>query len=339
MVYEFAGVNRRADGTYYYEDDCIPRVEIPMAEQSEGSYRMDKKTIDEWFGFTKNMPKLPKYMIFNDLRNGTPHHELRGTTQTTWQYVSGGFGVYEPIEWVPTVDLIRSIPKSALSGTFKKETVKREKTRLYGKIGALFTASGGATYAGMKVEARVEVRGEAESELDSKTTETLVREGRVGDRPVLEIMLGINIRVRQVFYWRFNDEYDLWYRYWIRPTWGPKLEFDYETSWHSGPGWEAIHVPDSQLRRVDKLIYHHGIYYQLLPVLKNGQIEGLHVAISQPGWQDWYVFTNGTGIPEVLGAETKAWESINPVATLIAEGAEGPIPPPTNTEPPTAPSS
>ena len=194
----------------------------------------------------------------------------------------------------------------------------------------------------MKVEANVEVKGEASSELDTSATETLLREGRVGDRPVHEIMLGMNIRVRQVFYWRFNDEYDLWYRLWAKQDWDFKLKMYYETSWHSGPSWDAVHVPDSQLRRVDKLVHREGIYYQLLPVLKNGQIDGLHVAISQPGWQDWYAFTNGTGIHEVLGPETKAWESIQPVATLIAEEVKGPIPPPKTNEPPqqnTPPSS
>lgn len=342
MVYEFAGVNRRADGTYYYDEDSIPKVEIPMAERSEGTYRLDKKTIDEWFGFTKNMPKLPKFMIFNDLRYGPTHRELKGTDTTYWHYVSGGFGVYEPVEWVPTVDLIRSIPRSALPGTFTKKTVKTTKTRLYGSVGSLFTVSAGATYAAMKVDAQVEVKGEASSELDTSATETLLQEGRIGDKPVVEIMLGMNIRVRQVYYWRFNEEYDLWYRYWFSTGWDMQLKWEYETSWHSGPGWNAIHVPDSQLRRVDKLVHHAGIYYQLLPVLKNGQIDGLHVAISQPGWQDWYVFTNGTGTHEVLGPETKAWEAIQPVATLLAEGASGPIPPPKTTEPPeqtTPPSS
>ncbi|KAL4745511.1 hypothetical protein BDW72DRAFT_53443 [Aspergillus terricola var. indicus] len=342
MVYEFAGVNRRADGTYYYDEDSIPQVEIPMADRSEGTYRLDKKTIDEWFGFTKNMPKLPKFMIFNDLRYGQTHSELRGTDITYWHYVSGGFGVYEPVEWVPTVDLIRSIPRSAIPGKFTKKTVKTTKTRLYGSVGSLFTASASATYAAMKVDAQVEVKGEASSELDTSATETLLQEGRVGDKPVVEIMLGMNIRVRQVYYWRFNDEYDLWYRYWTKTGWDMQPKFEYETSWRSGPGWNTIHVPDSQLRRVDKLVHHGGIYYQLLPVLKNGQLDGLHVAISQPGWQDWYAFTNGTGTPEVLGPETKAWEAIQPVATLLAEGASGPIPPPKTTEPPeqrTPPSS
>ncbi|GES65078.1 C6 zinc finger domain protein [Aspergillus terreus] len=229
-------------------------------------------TIDEWFGFTKNILKLPKYMIFNDLRNGPANHETRGTDLT--------YCTMSPVGLMST---------NQSNG-----------------IGSLFTVSGGATYAGMKVEANVEVKGEASSELDTSATETLLREGRIGDRPVHEIILGMNIRVRQVYYWQFNDEYELWYRFWAKQVWDFKPKKYYETSWHSGPSWDAIHAPDSQLRRVDKLVHSASIYYQLLPVLKNGQIDGLHVANTQPGLQVWYAFTNGTGTHEVLGPKTKA---------------------------------
>lgn len=151
MGYSFEGILRRSDGSYYYDETKFPQVEIPLALESEGTYRLKREKIDEWWGVTKNMPKLPKYMIFNDTREGPLHTEnAEWDLYRAWHYLNGGYTVYEPVEWVPTVHLINAIPKSELKSPFKRTTTRFRSERLCGKISAVMSASASASYANMK---------------------------------------------------------------------------------------------------------------------------------------------------------------------------------------------
>ncbi|PKY05680.1 hypothetical protein P168DRAFT_317203 [Aspergillus campestris IBT 28561] len=270
MDYSFEGILRRVDGSYYYDETKFPQVKIPVAPESEVTYRRKRSQIDEWWGVTNNMPKLPNAIC-----------------TAPWHYVNGGYTVYEPVEWVPTVHLINAIPKSELKPTFKRTTTKLQSERLYGKISAVMSASASASYASMKVDASIRVEGEVEAELNTKTVEEKTEEETIGDKPIVEVVFGMNIRVKPAYSWRFVR--DVWHRGHI--VWN---------TWN-----ELVHSA-------------HGLVAQVLPVLSRDRITGLHVALRAPEWQDFYAYVSGHQGPEVAGEEKRVWLAMKLVATLLA---------------------
>lgn len=63
MGYTFAGIKRDSSGAYYYDEDDVSKVRIPIADETE-RLRLNKKQLDEWFKINPNtVPELLKTMV------------------------------------------------------------------------------------------------------------------------------------------------------------------------------------------------------------------------------------------------------------------------------------
>jgi hypothetical protein len=87
---------------YYYDEDEIDRVKVPVNyEHARGNFPLSKAQLDKWFSVDKRAKlDLPKYIITNDMEYGPKEGD-------SYWYLNGPIAVYEPIEWVPCVHLIK----------------------------------------------------------------------------------------------------------------------------------------------------------------------------------------------------------------------------------------
>ncbi|KAL2012055.1 hypothetical protein VTN00DRAFT_4773 [Thermoascus crustaceus] len=245
--YILTGLKRESSGKYYYDDSDVPRISIPIADETQG-LRLSKKQLDEWFKINPTtMPTLPKTLVCPDMESEPSDSnilQLKG-----WHHVNGSVAVYEPVEWVPVVREVRRFPKSELPETIKRDKTTIEKTKLYGKVESSLEASAGGSYAGMKVEARAKVEGSAEASLETEKITKEHMEGTLGEKPLFEVAVGMLLRVKEVYRFRFLKD-DLLVTVKLTPVID---QISYDLTWNSGPSWSDIHVQDRDLKEVKEL--------------------------------------------------------------------------------------
>ncbi|KAJ5216891.1 hypothetical protein N7468_009899 [Penicillium chermesinum] len=312
MGMKFDDVLSYANGAYYYEDSQLQP--LPVADFSTG-YKMSRKDIQDWFGVINTLPEVPKYFIVNETSLKSNLEPFRGNRT----YVNGGWAVYEPVEWVPTMFLNRVIPKNEFPIQFNRTTTSINQTKLYAGLKSMASASASASYGAMKAEASVEIKGEIELDLDTKVVETMSQEGTLGSKPVHEVVLGMTIKMRRVYSWEFAED-DVTYLF--RISLGPLVE---DCRW-SGATDGGNSISNESFRHVSELQYYAGYYKaQILPAFtKEKEVKKVHVALKAPTWSCWYVYEEPYGSPKNFRernnteATTMAWQTFKPVATFVA---------------------
>jgi hypothetical protein len=222
--------------------------------------------------------------------------------------------VYRPIEWVPIISCTKTFPRNTITQEFKREKTTTTTSKLYGKVESELEISGGANYMGMKVEAKLRAEASVQASMESNDVDKIITQGKLGDKVVKEVWVGMLIRVEEVF----NHNVRVWID---NRGKGDSL------GWSGGPGWNEILVPSRTLARVEGLQFSKiamsgtgfssSLYVQALPVLdEKGEFKDLHLALSNTGWQDWYAYVVG-GKSRPSGRELLAWPAWEYAATLM----------------------
>jgi hypothetical protein len=102
--YIFPGIERDANGAYYYPQDAFPRAAVPICKELGDYPGLTFEVIDDYFKISGRLPTLPKYLIL-------PHLRSDDRPGKGWD-ISGEIVVYEPIEWIPKATIVNSFPRS-----------------------------------------------------------------------------------------------------------------------------------------------------------------------------------------------------------------------------------
>lgn len=150
----------------------------------------------------------------------------------------------------------------------------------------------------------------------SKTNVEKIRQTiKLGDKPVAEVVLGMLIKLEEVY---------------SHPI---RLEVDNKGSpqsltWTRDEDWAQLKVPYLHLVEVAGLQFQPivpmsgenqvtKLWIQTLPVLdKEGEICDLHIALSLTGWPHWFAYTGGNK-GETKSQELVAWPALHPVVAFI----------------------
>ncbi|KAM3078260.1 hypothetical protein ACMFMG_002445 [Clarireedia jacksonii] len=310
MVYTFSGIKQDSAGAYWYDDRDIPKVTVPISKTFDGNTSISLEKLEEHFKFQSDLPPIPKFLI-------------RPRLDSSWNYksndgwdITGEMVVYEPLEWVPIVVSERTYPKGAFTKSFEETEVTVSENKLFGKVSSELEISGGGSFFGVKIEAKVKAEGSVEATLKTERIQKIVTEGKLGDMVVKEIWFALGLRVKQVYSRKIN-------------LWNANNGGSHEVTWYGGPGWDEIHVPSRALRGVEGLQFSdirmtgggasNRIYIQALPQFSGDKLEYLHLAISNVGWKDWYAYIPPNSVGDKVDRqEVIPWRQYKPTPTLMA---------------------
>ncbi|QPC76892.1 hypothetical protein HYE68_007644 [Fusarium pseudograminearum] len=313
--YVFDGVKRKTHGEYYYLDDDMPTVRVPISSKCEGPRPMTPEELDEWFGVReRTMPSLPAYITIPHLYSKLGGKSGKEKQNAEYYFIEGHMVVYRPIEWVPSVMLIKTIPKNTIITTIKRKEVVDTKLTIYAGAKLSIELSAGASGMGMAATATATSEVGIDFEKNSTTKETWAQEGQVGTTALNELAMGMMLRVEEVYRRSIN-------------VWVDGRKKGDSMGWSGGPGWNQIHVPDKSLRSVQGLQFHNirtpgggstqHLYIQTLPVFdKEKKLKDLHIALSNSGWEDWYAYVVGEK-GESQGTDLLAYPGFRPSITLM----------------------
>ncbi|KAH0421235.1 hypothetical protein CcaCcLH18_13555 [Colletotrichum camelliae] len=302
------------NGAYYYNDGDVKVIRVPLSNECYGDLRMDHAQLKEWFGISNdNLPDLPACYISPRLDSTWEGYYKDGTNRGWWR-VTGDIVAYKPIEWVPSVARIRDFPKNSIVTKIEKERVETTTTKLYAKAGFSLEISGGGNFMGMKAEAKATAETGVEFEREVKNVDKYTQEGKVGDEPLVEVAIGLMLRVEEVYTHNVN-------------IWVDDRGKGDSMGWSGGPGWNDIWIPSRALSRVGGLQFSNirmsgtghssGLYVQTLPVFNDkGELEDINLALSNKGWTDWYAYTVGKK-GKSSGRQLLAYPNYNPSTTLM----------------------
>ncbi|KAJ0380841.1 hypothetical protein COL26b_000681 [Colletotrichum chrysophilum] len=169
--------------------------------------------------------------------------------------------------------------------------------------------SGGENFMEMKADAKATADASVSFEREEYT-----QEGKVGDEPLVEVAVGLMLRVEKVYTHNIN-------------IWADGRGQVNSMSWSGGPGWDDIRIPSRALRRVGGLQFYNfsmsgtghssGLYVQTLPVFNDKkELEDIHIALSNKGWKDWYAYTVGQK-GKSSGRHLFAYPSYKPSTTIM----------------------
>lgn len=209
-------------------------------------------------------------------------------------------------------------PKSRFKTESFQETTTITRKDIYGHVGTIFQLSADPNYMGMKVEATIDANARAELRKSKENIKKIRQTGELGDKPVSEVVLGMLIRVEEVYSHSIRLEMD------NRGT-------SKSLHWTAEQDWSQVEVPHQHLSEVKGLQFPPVVpmsgdsqvtklWIQTLPVLdKHHEICDLHIAVSSTGWSNWYAYTEahrGTS----KGREIVAWPAHQPAMAFIEVG-------------------
>lgn len=298
-------------GNYYYNYEDIPKASVPISDVSEGDFNLSKDQLKYWFDLSdKTMPNLPKFLIRPRLNS-----KWGGDS---WWNITGDVVVYRPKKWVPNISRTKTYPRSAIETALTETTTTTTTTKLYAGAEASLEVSTGASFWGMKVEAKAKVETTISAQRDYVKVSELKTEGKLGDRVVHELWVSMLLEVEEVY------SHDL--KFWVENTGGK-----HNIGWSGGPAWENIWIANESLRYMDGLKFHpiqmsgsghsDSIHLVTLPVFKgkgnDKDIDKLHVALSCNDWVDWYAYVTGEEGPSHR-TQLMAWPAFSATPTLVA---------------------
>ncbi|KAA8893230.1 hypothetical protein FN846DRAFT_963280 [Sphaerosporella brunnea] len=311
----FPGVKQAKSGAYYYDDNDVKMIKIPVGNCT-GDYILTPAELKRYFGVDPaRMGPLPEYLIAPHLDSTWNEGRSKNTGRTWWD-ITGEVVAYRPIEWVPIVRELNTIPYSHFEVEYKKTTTKIQTSELYGHAEASFTIALGASWKGIKVEASTTTSIEASYKTSTELHEEIVEKGKRGDVVIKELAMGMALKVKRVYERNvklyLNDE-----------SKKDSLTWD-------GPAWGELWVGANDLRDVGALQfnpiimsgsgYSKSLYLQVLPVFNaDKKLTNMHLALSNKGWTDWYAYPGGSHIPNPPRVETIPLpDNKKPLVTFIA---------------------
>ncbi|KAF0635461.1 hypothetical protein FPSE5266_01994 [Fusarium pseudograminearum] len=201
MSYVFDGVKRKtSNGEYYYLDDDMPTVRVPISSNCHGDRPMKPEELNNVFGVREEtMPSLPGYFTVPDLYHKWGGKYGRDKGSSDWYYIEGDMVVYRPIEWVPSVVRIKTIPKNELQTTITKEEVVDTTIKLYARADLSIELSAGGSGLGMAAKATATAEIGAEFETKSSKTDIRKQEGKLGGTAMNELAVGMLLKVEEVY--------------------------------------------------------------------------------------------------------------------------------------------
>lgn len=319
MVFHFEGVKQDSNFAFFYDDNDVENSPVPLAKDVVGDLKLTPAQLKEWFAITqKTLPDLPGYFIVPRLHSSWGDYYRQGTARGWWN-IEGEMVVYKPIEWVPSVARIKDYPKNSIITSIKKEEMEDVTTKLYAQVDLSLEITAGGNYMGMKAEAKTKAESSVSRDLIRKETSTIVQEGKVGDKPLVEVAVGLMLRVEEVY------THDL-------ALWIDDRHAEDSMGWSGGPGWNDIHVADKLFRHVTGLQFSNisttgeghssSLNIQALPVFnKDGSnpVQHLHLALSCAGWGDWYAYTQGRQGPSNTNSrKLMIYPRYSPATTLMS---------------------
>ncbi|KAI9376095.1 hypothetical protein BJX61DRAFT_539109 [Aspergillus egyptiacus] len=295
---------------YYYDDNDADRVRVPINyEDARGNFSLDKSKLDKWFSLDKHANRnLPKYIIKNELEYGPQHG---GGSDAYW-YLNGPIAVYEPVEWVPSVHLIKQFPGSMLEKEMSIKESEVQQTELWAAASGSLSISASASYMGIQAAAETKIEGGVKTSKDTTRIREVIEHGKIpAETPCFEVMVGILLKMRKVrsFYLRKDDVY--WSRYDNK-----RLSWAFgDNSW----SWSDVRVLDYALQRpeVKALQFHFdSTYVQTLPVLDQKKLTGMHIAFSCHTWTNWYAYRFLEEVHEQDRTVLQAFPALEPMSTI-----------------------
>ncbi|KAF5672293.1 hypothetical protein FHETE_3791 [Fusarium heterosporum] len=315
MPFKFNDTKIDHSGNYYYTDDDVKTVRLPLSTNCSGDIQMSHKQLKEWFSIAEGtLPSVPGYYISPRL-NSTWGGYYSGNSGRGWWRVTGDVVVYKPVEWVACTERMRDFPKGAILTHIEKERTETTKTKLYAGAEFSLEVSGGGGFMGMKAEVKTKVSTGVEWEKEIMNKEKYTQSGDLGDRPLTELAVGLMLRAEEVY----THTIDIWV--------DDRCQED-SMGWSGGDGWEQIRIPSHALSRVEGLQFSGismsgtghsaGLYLQALPVFdERKEIKDLHIALSNAGWGDWYAYTVGRKDKGSGDRHLVAYPKYRPMATLM----------------------
>lgn len=314
MGFKFDHVKTDNSGAYYYNDGDVNTTRVRLSDQCYGDLRMDHGQLQEWFGINDdNLPDLPAYYISPRLDSTWEGYYKQGTARGWWR-VTGDIVVYKPLEWVPSIARIRDFPKNSIITEIERERVETTTSRLYAKAEFALEISGGGNYMGMKAEAKATAETGVNFEREIKNVDKYTQKGQVGAEPLVEVAVGLMLRVEEIYTHTIN-------------IWVDDRGAQDSMGWSGGPGWNDIYIPQRALSRVGGLQfsnigmsgtgYSKGLWIQTLPVFDDKkELKDVHLALSNNGWTNWYAYTVGKK-EKSSGRQLLAYPNYNPSTTLM----------------------
>ncbi|KAK2738855.1 hypothetical protein CKAH01_18736 [Colletotrichum kahawae] len=314
MNFQFDSPAKDNDGAYYYKDGDVKVIRVPLSNDCYGDLRMDHDQLKEWFGISNdNLPDLPAYYISPRLDSTWEGYYKDGTNRGWWR-VTGDIVAYKPIEWVPSIARIRDFPKNSIVTKIEKERVETTTTKLYAKAGFSLEISGKGNFMEMKAEAKATAETGVDFKREVKNVDKYTQEGKVGDEPLVEVAMGLMLRVEEVYTHHIN-------------VWVDDRAKGDSMGWSGGPGWDDIKILSRALTRVEGLQFSNikmtgnghyaGLYVQTLPVFDgNGELKDINLALSNRGWAHWYAYTVGKK-GKSSGRHLLAYPKYSPSTTLM----------------------
>ena len=293
MVYKFANVHD-SNGKYYFNDSDINYVQVPLA-QCEGDYILTKDELRDYFGVDETrFGTLPQYLIFPHLDAANDSGRTSATGKK-WYDITGLVIAYEPVEWVPIVKRLGTVPKSVVQTDYSSKTVTVTTNQVYGSVQVSASISAGKNIGCVKMAGSASTDFGASYSMSTTAQEEVKTKATYGDRVVQQLSMGLSLRVR---------------RKWERSLsiYGNPDRFGWSMTWDGGPGWDDIAVANSAVSDVSNLMFSYipmtvngdgsMLWLQTLPAFdKNKKLTDLNLVLSCGGWTDWYVYTPGTSGP------------------------------------------
>ncbi|KAI1923000.1 hypothetical protein LOZ52_001154 [Ophidiomyces ophidiicola] len=290
---------------FYYDDDDVARTHVPVNyEDQRGNFSLSKAQLDKWFSIDKRSKlSLPKYIITNEMEYGNKE-------QNQYWRLNGGIAVYEPIEWVPCVHLIKQFPASMLEKEITITESETQQTELWAEASASLSMSASASYFGVQVAAEAKVEGGVKTKKETSRIMEVKEHGKIPPgTPCYEVMVGMILKLKKTHsfnlrpddvYWTQNDNRKL--------TWG------------GDESWGSIQVLDYSLQRKEVKalqFYYQSTFIQTLPVLQNQKLHGMHILFSCVGWKEWYAYTRAENKDERGQIRLQAYPAWDPMSTLL----------------------
>ncbi|KAK9780222.1 hypothetical protein AB5N19_03525 [Seiridium cardinale] len=321
MSFKFDGVKTKSDGSYYYDDKDFPRRRLPISTKCEGDMDLSPSVLHEWFGISHDtLPAIPSVMVVPRLKTEIDPHS------TDWSVVRGSLVVYKPIEWVPSVIKVKTLPKSKAKETYEREITKVDTEKLFGGVSGFVktSAKAGGSLFGVKLEVETElkVEGKAEKEVTTNKVEKRTLKWEIGDTVIFEVAVAMLLRVEE--------------------TYVHSVDLSLKNSasangltWTGGKDWSEIVVNNRDLSEVEELQftgiqgkgngYSTHLWIQVLPVLEVGgkDVKKLHIAVSSSTWRDWYAYSEGRQERGSKDRQLLAWPRVQPISTLLAQECVG----------------
>ena len=293
---------------YYYNADDVERVHVPVNYDAQrSSLPLSKAQLDKWFSVEQRSKiDLPKYIIKNEMEYGPKQSD-------SYWYLNGGIAVYEPVEWIPCVHLVKQFPPSALEKEVTIKESETEQSELWAGASASLSLSVSANYFGVQVAAEAKVEGGVKTKRETSKIMEVKEHGKIAPgTPCYEVMVGMILKTKKVrtFYLKPDDVYCTTYN-------------DNILTWGHGESWAFgdVYVSDYSLGRNEvkgMRFYDQGTYIQALPVLNNEKLTGMHIVFSFVNWVDWYAYTRAEDKHEAGEASYQAYPAWEPMSTLLA---------------------